>query len=62
MCGISGVIFALVAIMHLWRAVSGAEVIIAEVSLPIWPSMAGGIFALILAIGNAVGAAKCKCD
>lgn len=62
MCVVSAVIFALVAIMHLWRYIAGVEVLVGGTALPMWPSIGGAIFASILAIGNALGASKCKCN
>jgi len=47
---VSGVIFLLVSIMHLLRVILKSEVIIAGVILPIWSSIVGFIFALLLSL------------
>lgn len=47
---IAVVIFAIVALMHVWRLVAGWTVVIAGASIPMWVSVAGAIVAGALAI------------
>ena len=47
---VMGVIFLLVALLHLLRVIFSVEVIVAGFTAPIWLSMFGFIFALALAL------------
>lgn len=47
---IAGIIFGIVALMHLLRLIFKAEVIIAGKKIPMWVSIAGFIIPFILSI------------
>lgn len=38
---IAGVVFALVALLHLWRLATGADIVINESDVPTWISVVG---------------------
>ena len=46
------VVFGIVALLHLWRAMSETEANIGSFSLPVWGSWIGLIVALILVYLN----------
>lgn len=52
---INTVVFSIVALLHLWRAVSGLELIIGSFMFPGWASYLGFIFAGGLAYFNYKG-------
>jgi len=45
-------LFALVAVLHLWRAVVGAEAVIAGIHVPLWASYVAVVVAGALAWKN----------
>lgn len=45
---ITGCLFVIIAILHLWRALSGTVVWVGSVSVPVWISWVGVILALVL--------------
>jgi hypothetical protein len=47
---VSGVVFLVVAILHLLRAIFNVEVIVGSFVAPIWLSIIGFIFALALSL------------
>ena len=57
---VSGVVFALVAVAHLWRLVARTDVVIAGASVPQWLSLVAVVVAGLLAVGNGVAACRCK--
>ena len=49
---VSGVIFALIALLHLWRAIAGWNVVIGSVEIPLWASWLALVIAAYLAISG----------
>lgn len=47
---ISGSLFIIVALVHLWRAVTGTPIMFGATSIPLWLSWVG--FILLLVIGS----------
>lgn len=47
---IAGIIFLLVALLHLLRVVTGFEIVIGGKTIPLWPSIGGLIVGGLLAI------------
>jgi|LakMenEpi03Aug12_release.lakeMendotaPanAssembly.Ray.scaffolds.fasta_scaffold1367014_2 hypothetical protein len=47
---IATLLFALIAIGQFWRALSQTPVVLADHSVPIWPSLIAGTVAAIMAI------------
>jgi hypothetical protein len=46
----AGAIFAIIALLHMMRLITGLEIIVAGKTVPMWPSIGGLIFAALLAI------------
>ena len=47
---IGSFVFLLVGILHALRVVYGAPIVIADVAIPMWPSYAGTVAGIVLAI------------
>ena len=47
---VAGIVFGIVALMHLLRLIFQAEVVIAGKKIPMWASIAGFVIPLILSI------------
>ncbi len=50
----SGVIFAAVAVAHLVRLITGFEIVVGGVIVPVWVSFLGALIAALLAVWMAV--------
>jgi len=44
-----GIVFLLIALAHLVRAIFGVPLVVFDVSIPIWPSLVAALFAGFLA-------------
>ncbi len=47
---VSGIFFALVAVMHILRAVGRVQVVVADIQVPVWMSVPAAILTGILAV------------
>ena len=47
---IAVVVFALFALVHVWRLIAGWTVVVADVSIPMWVSIVGVIVGAVLSI------------
>ena len=54
----SGVVFAVVAVGHVVRLITGIEIVVGGVLLPVWVSFLGALFAALLAVWAAVAARR----
>lgn len=48
----NAVLFGVIAVLHLWRAVSGTEAVIAGMHIPLWGSYVAVVVAGVLAWMN----------
>jgi hypothetical protein len=54
----SGVIFAVGAVAHLVRLITGFEIVVGGVVAPVWVSFPGALIAALLAVWMAVAARR----
>ena len=54
----SGVVFAVVAVGHVVRLITGIEIVVGGVLLPVWVSFLGALIAALLAVWAAVAARR----
>ena len=47
---IAGIVFALVALVHLWRLVFAVEIVVDGFTLPMWVSVVGFIITIVLSL------------
>jgi hypothetical protein len=56
---IAGILFALVALVHLWRIVAGWDIVIDGTAVPMWVSWVGLVIPGALG-GAGIGLGSCK--
>lgn len=56
---VAGTVFALVALLHLWRLATGTLILVGGTLLPIWPSWVGIIVSAALSIWMFASACCC---
>ncbi len=54
----SGAVFAVVAVAHVVRLITGIEIVVGGVLLPVWVSFLGALIAALLAVWAAVAARR----
>ncbi|MBI1978358.1 MAG: hypothetical protein HYS55_06355 [Candidatus Omnitrophica bacterium] len=47
---VAGVIFLIISVFHLIRAIFQTEVVVGTVTLPVWPSVAGAVVFFLLSL------------
>lgn len=58
---VAGILFTLIALLHIWRIATGAEVIINASLVPMWVSVVALIVSALMAIWMFVTARCCCC-
>ncbi len=54
----SGAVFAAVAVAHVVRLITGFEIVVGGVIVPVWVSFLGALIAVLLAVWMAVAARR----
>jgi hypothetical protein len=58
---VAGIVFSLMAIMHIWRLYSGTIILVGSTLIPTWVTILGLIISLALAAWMFGTAAMCCC-
>lgn len=56
---ISGLVFGIIAVLHVWRLISGWEAQIGGLAIPMWASGIAVVLSALLSVANFVHCHKC---